>query len=259
MTMIRNGLIGAVGGQGGGSSSPQLAVSDGLACFAGSFSGTTFTVTHSLGTEEVIAGFRDTDGNFITPTNTQVVNASVLDVEFDTPTAGNVLVIGCIESGLAPIAGGTTVIEGLSGIVDLDSPNGSINITTSGQIIQLNAIFTDASGQLINNSLFQINTDINFVSGLILPDSGQTSINGLSGVTTLSSTNDGITINEVGQDIQLASMFTSASGELINSISGITDGLPRTQTSVEGLSGIVDLDSPNATITINVNGNTIET
>lgn len=272
MTMIRNGLIGAVGGQGGGSSSSQLAVSDGLACFAGSFSGTTFTVTHSLGTEEVIAGFRDTNGNFITPTNTQVVNASVLDVEFDTPTVGNVLVIGCIQSGLAPIAGGTTIIEGLSGIIDLDSPNGSINITTSGQIIQLNAIFTNGSGQLINNSFFEVNTnlnsvsgtvsqnttDIQFLSGLILPDSGQTSINGLSGVTTLTSTNDGVAVDEVGQDIQLTSMFTSASGELINSISGITDGLPRTQTSIEGLSGVVNLDSPNQTITININGSTIE-
>lgn len=46
----------------------------------------------------------------------------------------------------------------------------------------------------------------------------QTSINGLSGLVTLSSLNDGLIVNEVGQDIQLTSLFTSSSGAFVDAI-----------------------------------------
>ena len=65
---------------------------------------------------------------------------------------------GIIGAQAAPASGSAIVtttagvqsLESLSGIIDLDSPNQSIAISTSGQVIQLNALFTSASGQLID-------------------------------------------------------------------------------------------------------------
>ena len=160
---------------------------------------------------------------------------------------------GLINSG----AGGQqTTVNGLSGTVLITSPDGSILIGQDGQAVELSGLFTTASGALLDQKC----DDIDTLSGLIQSGGGgaQTSINGLSGTVTLSSTNDGIVVNEVGQDIQLTPMFTSTSGELIQSISGITDGLIRAQTTIAGLSGTVGLSSPNATVLININGQTIE-
>ena len=123
-------------GKGGTSSSNQLALSDGIACFTGSFSGVTSTqISHGLGTQNLVLEFKDTGGNLLIPDTWQVLNDNVVEVEFTPAATGDVTIIGCIESGLAPITGGVTTIEGLSGIVDLDSPNNSIVITTSGQVI----------------------------------------------------------------------------------------------------------------------------
>jgi hypothetical protein len=163
MTIIRGGLIGAIGSA-AGSNATTLALSAGVACFAGSFSGvTTTSIGHNLGTEDIVVEFRDSAGNLLVPNNWQVINPNVLDVDFGSPKSGRAVIIGCIESGLAPITGGVTLVEGLSGIIDLDSPNGSISITTSGQVINLNAIFTPASGAVLE----QTRRDIDTLSGLI--------------------------------------------------------------------------------------------
>jgi hypothetical protein len=102
-------------------------------------------------------------------------------------------------SAIITSTAGVQSLESLSGIIDLDSPNQSITISTSGQVIQLNAIFTPGSGQYVNG------------------------------------------INQ----------------RLIE-LSGLTNGLPRTQTSINGLSGTVNLTSPGNSVNISVNGQSIE-
>jgi len=69
-----------------------------------------------------------------------------------------ILTAGIIGGSLGSAGGGSslsgfagvTILEGLSGIIDIDAPNGGITITVSGQVIQLNALFTPASGALIS-------------------------------------------------------------------------------------------------------------
>ena len=201
MTMIRNGLIGACGVGGGGSSS-QLALSDGLACYTQSFSGiTTTSFSHNLGTTDIAVEFQDATGNFLVPDNWTATNNNTVSVEFASPTQGKILVIGCIESGLAPITGGVTSIEGLSGVVDLDCPDGSVNISTSGQVINICALFTPASGAVLQ----QTQEDITILSGLIGTGGGGgvASINNISGVITLTSPDQTIEVTNAGQNIQL--------------------------------------------------------
>lgn len=171
MPMIRGGIIGPIGGNGSSSNGTQLSLSDGLACYTQSFSGvSTLSVTHGLGTESVVIEFKDASKNLLVPTNWQVINPNRVDVDFGgIPTQGDITIIGCIASGLAPITGGVILVEGLSGIIDLDSPNGSILITTSGQVIQLNALFTPASGAILQ----QNTQDIIQLSGMI----GSSSLN----------------------------------------------------------------------------------
>lgn len=316
MTLIRGGLIGPMGGGGGGSSTGSLALSDGLACYAESFSGvTTFSIGHNLGTEDLVVEFRDATGNLLLPLNWQVINPNVLDVEFAGPTQGRAVIIGCIESGLAPVTGGVSLLEGLSGIIDLDSPNGSINISTVGQVINLNAIFTPASGALlqqhsadlltlsglinqgggggggvttlqgisgvinlaspnssiainVNGQTIELNAIYTWASGQLLESlvtgSGVRAVNGVSGLLDLVSTNNGLTIGVNGQTIQFTSLFTYASGQYIEGVnqrlialSGLTDGLPRTQTTINGVSGTVNLVAGNNGITVGTLGQTI--
>jgi hypothetical protein len=66
-------------------------------------------------------------------------------------------------SAIVTTTAGVQSLESLSGIIDLDSPNQSITITTSGQVIQLNAIFTPASGALLQ----QHSDDLLTLSGMI--------------------------------------------------------------------------------------------
>lgn len=79
---------------------------------------------------------------------------------------------GIIGTQAAPVSGSAIVtttagvqsLESLSGIIDLDSPNQSIAISTSGQVIQLNAIFTPASGAVLQ----QHSADLLTLSGVML-------------------------------------------------------------------------------------------
>jgi hypothetical protein len=146
-------------------------------------------------------------------------------------------------AGASTGAGGVTSIEGLSGIVDLDSPNGSITITTSGQVIQLNALFTPASGAILQQKC----EDILTLSGLIGTGGGAgvTSVEGLSGIIDLDALNDGLVISTSGQVIQFNTLFSSASGNLIDSIlanSGVV--------ALNNLSGFVDLVAADESISI---------
>lgn len=217
-----------------------------------------------------------------------------------TVTGGSSSSSGGSMSGFS----GVSLLEGLSGIIDLDNTNGSLLITTSGQVINLNPLFTPSSGQTINQILLNL-VDL---SGLAqYTADNQTVINGLSGNLTLTSANDGVLVTKQGQVITLSGLYTSLSGAFINQIyqdtlslsglisqnqsdattlsglitdndldilalilatqtnagdivtvSGITDGLPRTQTTIEGLSGVVNLSSPDGSVTIGTNTQTIE-
>ncbi len=190
-----------------------LALSDGLACFTGSFSGVTSTsISHGLNSTDLVVEFKDSLGNLLIPDNWSITNPNVIEAEFSPAATGDVTIIACIESGLAPITGGVLILEGLSGIIDLDSPNGSIDISTSGQVINLNAIFTPASGALLEQKC----SDIVTLSGLISSAASGTTINGLSGQLQLVSPNDGIVISESGQTIFISGLFTSASGAIID-------------------------------------------
>ena len=290
MTIVNGGLINTGGG--GTSSSSQLALSDGLACFTGSFSGVTTTqISHGLNSTNLVVEFKDSAGNLLIPDTWSIVNSNVISADFSPAATGNATIIACIESGLAPITGGVTTVEGLSGIVDLDSPNGSITISTSGQVINLNALFTAASGALLQ----QHSVDLVTLSGLIGTGGGGgvASINNISGIVTLTSTNNGLEIGVNGQSIEFTTLFTYTSGQIIDqhsqdllelsgiatqnttdivslsgtvdgvderliALSGLTDGLPRTQTSINGLSGVTQLTSPDESILIGDNGQAIE-
>ena len=289
MTIINGGLINCGGAA---SSSSTLALSDGLACFTGSFSGvTTTSISHNLNSSALVVEFKDSLGNLLIPDTWSITNPNVIEADFSPAATGDVTIIACIESGLAPITGGVTSVEGLSGVIDLDSPNNSIVITTSGQVINLNAIFTPASGAVLEQKC----RDITILSGLIGTGGGGgvASINNISGIVTLTSTNNGLEVGVNGQSIEFTTLFTYTSGQIIDqhtqdllelsgvatqntadivslsgtvdgvderliALSGLTDGLPRTQTSINGLSGAILLDSPDNTILIGNNGQTIE-
>lgn len=261
MTIINGGLINC--GAAASSSSSSLALSDGLACFTGSFSGvTTTSISHNLNSSDLVVEFKDSAGNLLVPDTWSITNSNVIQADFSPAATGDVTIIACIESGLAPITGGVTTIEGLSGIVDLDSPNNSIVITTSGQVINLNAIFTPASGAVLEQKC----RDITILSGLIGTGGGGgvASINNISGIVTLTSTNNGLEIGVNGQSIEFTPLFTYASGQIIDQhsqdllhLSGLIlpDG---GQTSINGLSGALQLTSPDNTILIGDSGQAIE-
>ena len=218
MGIIGGGLINPSNQGSSSSSSSQLALSDGLACYTASFSGVSTTqFSHGLGSTNLVIEFKDSGGNLLIPDTWSIINSNVIEAEFSPAATGDVTIIACIESGLAPVTGGVTTIEGLSGIVDLDSPNGSIVISTSGQVINLNAIFTPASGAVLEQKC----RDIDTLSGMIggggggTPDAGQTSINGLSGQLQLTSPDGSILVGDGDQAIELSGLFTQASGAVL--------------------------------------------
>ncbi|MHA2063076.1 MAG: hypothetical protein ACXABY_01725 [Candidatus Thorarchaeota archaeon] len=210
MTLTNGGLIN-IGSKAAAQQDP-LALSDGLACFTGSFSGVTSTsISHGLNSSDLVVEFKDSAGNLLIPDNWSITNLNVIEAEFSPAATGDVTIIACIESGLAPITGGVTLLEGLSGIIDLDSPNGSIDISTSGQVINLNAIFTAASGALLEQKC----RDIDILSGLLGAPGGVTSVEGVSGAIDLDSSDDSILISTSGQTIFLNGLFTAASGAVL--------------------------------------------
>tara|TARA_R110000824_G_scaffold116426_2_gene267848 strand:+ start:1949 stop:4507 length:2559 start_codon:yes stop_codon:yes gene_type:complete len=136
---------------------------------------------------------------------------------------------------LADIIDTQMTLNGLSGAVTLTSPDNTILIGSNGQAIELSGLFTPASGAVLEQKC----ADIDTLSGLILSDGGQTSINDESGVISLLG-GDGITIVTttegspgVPAEITISALFTAASGavlqqkcEDIASVSGTVAGLP---------------------------------
>jgi hypothetical protein len=274
---MQGGMIsvskGAAGGTAGGGT--QLALSDGLACYTGSFSGiTTASISHGLDTTDLVVEFKDNLNNLLIPDNWSIINSNTIEIEFASPQIGNLVVIGCVQSGLVPNAGGVLLVEGLSGIIDLDSPNGSIDISTSGQVINLNALFTPASGSIVD----QIMVDIITLSGIINsvgPGCFASSFSGLvlstieHGLNTtdilvefkdsagnLLLPDNWVVIDENNIEVEFASpqngdvlvMGCSAGGTVLGG-AGVT--------TIEGLSGVVELGSPNGSVDISVDGQTI--
>ena len=196
MSLVRGGIIGSFGG---GASASQLARSDGLACFTQSFTSvTTTSFTHSLGSTDVIVEFQDAAGDLLVPDNWTAVNNNVLSVEFSTATTGRVVIIACIASGLAPVTGSVTSVEGLSGIIDLDCPDGSTTISTSGQVINICSIFTPASGALLES------LQTGGAGG------GVTQLNSISGIINLTSPDESVNVFVNGQSIELTTPTSGA-------------------------------------------------
>ncbi len=170
MTIIHGSIIGPSLGS---AATTPLSLANGIACFTGSFSGvSTFSVVHGLSTQDLAVEFKDSIGNLLIPDNWSITNLNTIEVEFLTPQQGDITILGCIASGIAAIIAGVSLLEGLSGIVDLDSSNNSIAISTSGQVIDLQAIFTPASGALLE----QANPSINF--SFSEQDTGRTYVSG---------------------------------------------------------------------------------
>tara|TARA_R110002096_G_scaffold108964_2_gene238497 strand:+ start:7087 stop:7977 length:891 start_codon:yes stop_codon:yes gene_type:complete len=136
---------------------------------------------------------------------------------------------------LADIIDTQITLNGLSGAISITSPDNTILIGDGPQAIELSGLFTPASGAVLEQKC----ADIDTLSGLILSDGGQTSINDESGVISLLG-GDGITIVTttegspgVPAEITISALFTAASGavlqqkcEDIASVSGTVAGLP---------------------------------
>lgn len=81
---------------------------------------------------------------------------------------------------------------------------------------------------------------------------GVISVEGLSGIIDLDNTNGGLSISTIGQTIILNPLFSAASGALLQDISNRS-----AVQQVEGLSGIIDLDSPDGSVVITTSGQVI--
>lgn len=237
-----------------------LALSDGLACFTGSFSGvTTTSISHGLNSSDLVVEFKDSAGNLLIPDTWSITNLNVIEAEFSPAATGNVTIIACIESGLAPIRAGVLILESLSGIIDLDSPNGSIDISTSGQVINLNAIFTSTSGALLEQKC----RDIDILSGLI-------GVGGGSGTPVDSRPATGVIIPDADCVYDLGT--TALRWGALHACSGVFRDRPTVNgsgvlligeaagagvTSLNVLSGIIDLVGTDGTIIVTPSGNDI--
>tara|TARA_R110002096_G_scaffold108964_2_gene238496 strand:+ start:5765 stop:7072 length:1308 start_codon:yes stop_codon:yes gene_type:complete len=153
-----------------------------------------------------------------------------------------------------------TSINGLSGAVSITSPDNTILIGDGSQAIELSGLFTQASGAVLE----QHSQDLLDLSGFILSDGGQTSINGLSGVVSVTSPDGSILIGDSSQTLEISGLFTDTSGALVQQHSTDLLGLSGLiladtgQTSVEGISGVIDITSPDGSVGIAVNGQSIE-
>lgn len=149
MSLIRGGIIGGVGTGASNQVHTHGAVAPGVVCYNTAFSGlAVYDINHSLATEDVVVSIVDANGNVLVPDNWQVLNENVIRTSFSTTQAGEITIIGC-RPDASGIVAGVNSVEGLSGIIDLDSPNESIEISTSGQVINLSSYFTAASGALL--------------------------------------------------------------------------------------------------------------
>ncbi|MHA2063078.1 MAG: hypothetical protein ACXABY_01735 [Candidatus Thorarchaeota archaeon] len=167
-------------------------------CTSGVFtpaSGTQFVLEHSLNTEIFIWNMwrNDTDPILsITPVSVSPSGNDHAIIDLAAPISG-VVVFACGgpqgvqgPSGVQGLPGGVTTIEGLAGVVDLDSPDESVNISVNGQTIE---VTTPGSGAPSGASYTLVDyndnghlTDarkLSATSGITVEDQGARSISGL--------------------------------------------------------------------------------
>ena len=179
--------------------------------------------------------------------------------EDDSGTDNEICVVKtCDITSVINNVGGSVVtsLNNLSGVVALTSPDASVNIATNGQNIELTTPTSGApsgASYLLreyddNDHLTQARV-LSATSGLRLNDQGARSTSGL--VLTFDVDNEP-TANQVlkwnGSNLTWSDDNTGGGGG--GSASGVT--------SLNGLSGVVELTSPNGTVGIVVNGQSIE-
>jgi len=185
----------------------------------------------------------------------------------DRPTVNGSGVLLQGEAGGA--AAGVDSIEGLTGVVDLDSPDGTVLINVNGQIIELtvtnpttacaSGTFTPTSGtqfileHALDTEIFTWNiwrTDIAPIQSII-PINVAPSGNDHA-IVELATPGTGVVVFACGgpQGTPGISGTPGEKGEQGGVIAGVD--------SIEGLSGVIDLNSPDGTVLINVNGQIIE-
>lgn len=127
-----------------------------------------------------------------------------------------------IKGGIIGVGGGSSTggsggtagvisVEGLSGIIDIDNTNGGLAITTVGQSIVLNPLFSSASGAILQDVYNRASVQ---------------RVEGLSGIIDLDSSDGSINITTSGQVIDLivasgvafarTAYFTTANGQSFN-------------------------------------------
>lgn len=168
-------------------------------------------------------------------------------LERPTVNGSGVLLQGESAAEGAPDAGQTS-IEGISGVVDLNSPDKTININVNGQTIELT---TPTSGAPSGVSYILVDyndndhlTDarkLSATSGIRIKDDGARS-------------NSGIALTLDFDDEPTVGDSLTWEGTKLQWTAGAAAGV----SSIEGLVGVVDLDSPDASINIAVNGQVIE-
>jgi hypothetical protein len=149
MSLIRGGIIGSIGTGAANEVETVQAAAPGVTCYNADFSGlAVYEFNHALGSEDLVVSFVDASGVSLLPDEWKILNENNIQATFATPQNGSVTVFGC-RMDASGIVAGVERLEGLSGIIDLDSPNNSVAISTSGQVINLSTHFTAASGALL--------------------------------------------------------------------------------------------------------------
>jgi hypothetical protein len=149
MSLIRGGIIGSIGTGAANEVETVQAAAPGVTCYNADFSGlAVYEFNHELGSEDLVVSFVDASGVSLLPDEWKILNENNIQATFATPQNGSVTVFGC-RMDASGIVAGVERLEGLSGIIDLDSPNNSVAISTSGQVINLSTHFTAASGALL--------------------------------------------------------------------------------------------------------------
>lgn len=161
--------------------------------------------------------------------------------------------VGGINVALVTELAGQTILNGISGAITLNSPDDSVNVNVNGQNIE---ITTPTSGAPSGASylLREYNDNghltsariLSATSGIILDDQGTRSLSGL--VIKLDFENEPV----VGQVLK----WNGARLEWEND--GTGGGGGGGVEEINGISGTITLDSPNESININVNGQSIE-
>ena len=141
----------------------QLVAQSGLNCTTLTFTpadGTDFTLTHGLDTEDFTWAIWRTDTSpirAVLPFNVSPVDADTVRVQLFVAITGKIVITSCGGSGDGDGGGvassGVDTLNGLNGDVTLSSTNDGIEVNEVSQDIQLTALYTAASGALVDEAL----------------------------------------------------------------------------------------------------------